>query len=215
VGLLTQVSFLAAHAHPGRSSVTLRGKALREKLLCQQVPRPPPNVDFSIVENPDSTLRTARERLAAHRSNPICAGCHKITDPIGLALEHFDGAGQYRETEAGATIDTTGALDGKPFEDVPGLATVLRDNPLLPACLVKRVYSYGTGGPAAPADKPVLAWLGERFAEDGYRLPDLLRTIATSQPFLVVNDAAVAAAGPAAAPAVATSAAAGSAAGAR
>ncbi len=215
VGLLTQVSFLAAHAHPGRSSVTLRGKALREKLLCQQVPRPPPNVDFSIVENPDSTLRTARERLAAHRSNPICAGCHKITDPIGLALEHFDGAGQYRETEAGATIDTTGALDGKPFEDVPGLASVLRDNPLLPACLVKRVYSYGTGGPAAPADKPVLAWLGERFAEGGYRLPDLLRTIATSQPFLVVNDVAVAAAAPAATPAVATSAVAGAAAGAR
>jgi hypothetical protein len=80
---------------------------------------------------------------------------------------------------------------------------------------VKRVYSYGTGGPAAPADKPVLAWLGERFAEGGYRLPDLLRTIATSQPFLVVNDVAVAAAAPAATPAVATSAVAGAAAGAR
>lgn len=194
VGLLTQISFLAGHAHPGRSSATLRGKALREKLLCQQVPRPPPNVDFSIVENPDSKLRTARERLAAHRSNPLCAGCHKITDPIGLALEHFDGAGQYRETEEGAPIDATGTLDGKAFEDVPGLATVLRDNPLLPACLVKRVYSYGTGGPAVAADKPVLAWLGERFAEKGYRLPDLLRTIATSQPFSVVSDAAVAAA---------------------
>ena len=214
VGLLTQISFLAANAHPGRSSATLRGKALREKLLCQQVPRPPPNVDFSIVENPDSTLRTARERLAAHRSNPLCAGCHKITDPIGLALEHFDGAGQYRETEKGAPIDASGTLDGKAFEDVPGLSSVLRDNPLLPTCLVKRVYSYGTGGAAAPADKPVLAWLGGQFAEDGYRLPDLLRTIATSPPFSTVNDAAVAAA-PAAAPAVATSAAAGAAAGVR
>ncbi len=215
VGLLTQISFLAVHAHPGRSSATLRGKGLREKLLCQQVPRAPPNVDFSIVENPDSTLRTAREKLSAHRSNPICAGCHKITDPIGLALEHFDGAGQYRETEKGAPIDASGTLDGKAFEDVPGLASVLRDNPLLPACLVKRVYSYGTGGPATPADKPVLAWLGEHFAEDGYRLPDLLRTIATSQPFSVVTDPAVATAAGSAAPAVATSAAAGAAAGAR
>ena len=192
----------------------MRGKGLREKLLCQQVPRPPPNVDFSIVENPDSTLRTAREKLSAHRSNPICAGCHKITDPIGLALEHFDGAGQYRETEKGAPIDASGTLDGKAFDDVPGLASVLRDNPLLPACLVKRVYSYGTGGPATPADKPVLAWLGEHFAEDGYRLPDLLRTIAASQPFSVVTDPAVATAG-SAAPAVATSVAAGAAAGAR
>jgi hypothetical protein len=189
VGLLTQISFLAAHAHPGRSSPTLRGKGLREQLLCQQVPRPPPNVDFSLVENPDSTLRTARERLVAHRSNPVCAGCHKITDPIGLALEHFDGAGQYRDTEKGAVIDVSGALDGKAFADVVGLASVLRENPLLPACLVKRVYSYGTGGPSAATDKPVLAWLGERFAEDGYRLPDLLRTLALSQPFAVVTDA--------------------------
>ncbi len=209
VGLLTQVSFLAAHAHPGRSSATLRGKGLREKLLCQQVPRPPPNVDFSIVENPDSKLRTARERLAAHRSNPICAGCHKITDPIGLALEHFDGAGQYRETEKGAVIDTSGSLDGKSFEDVAGLASVLRDNPLLPTCLVKRVYSYGAGGPVAPADKPVLAWLGERFAEGGYRLPDLLRTVATSQPFSLVSDIPPAAGKVAAAPSVAADAAAG------
>jgi hypothetical protein len=78
---------------------------------------------------------------------------------------------------------------------------------------VKRVYSYGTGGPATPADKPVLAWLGEHFAENGYRLPDLLRTLATSQPFSMVTDPAVATA--TVAPAVATSAAAGAAAGAR
>ena len=112
-GLLTQVSFLAAHAHPGRSSPTLRGKALRELLLCQTVPRPPPNVDFSLLEDPDSRLKTARERLDLHRTNPVCAGCHKITDPIGLAFENFDGAGQFRATERGAAIDASGALDGK------------------------------------------------------------------------------------------------------
>ena len=147
-GLLTQIAFLASHAHPGRSSPTLRGKALRELLLCQKVPRPPPNVDFSLIEDPKSTLHTARERLAAHRANPVCAGCHKMTDPIGLALENFDGAGQYRDTERGAPIDASGSLDGQTFTDPAGLAKALHDNPALPTCLVKRAYGYGIGGPA-------------------------------------------------------------------
>ena len=172
VGLLTQISFLSGHAHPGRSSPTLRGKALRELLLCQKVPRPPPNVDFSIVENPNSTLKTARERLTAHRANPVCAGCHKLTDPIGLALENFDGAGQFRETERGAPIDTSGSLDGREFTDAIGLGQALHDHPALPACLVQRVYSYATGSPVAANDKPVVQQLTKGFAETGYRLPD-------------------------------------------
>ena len=119
--LLTQISFLADAFSPD-SSPTLRGKALREVLLCQPVPRPPANVDFSAVENPDpKTARDARERVTLHLKNPVCAGCHKITDPTGLALENFDGAGQYRETEKGAPIDASGSLDGKDFKDMIGL----------------------------------------------------------------------------------------------
>ena len=186
-GLLTQVSFLAAHAHPGRSSPTLRGKALRELLLCQTVPRPPPNVDFSLLEDANSRLPTARERLDLHRTNPVCAGCHKITDPIGLAFEHFDGAGQYRQTERGAAIDASGVLDGRQFEDLAGLSQALHDHPQLGACLVKRVYAWATGGATQPADKPVLDWLGQSFAADGYRLPDLLRTVALSDAFATVR----------------------------
>src|SRR5262245_28905004 len=187
-GLLTQVSFLAAHAHPGRSSPTLRGKALRELLLCQTVPRPPPNVDFSLLEDANSRLKTARERLDLHRSNPVCAGCHKLTDPIGLAFENFDGAGQYRATERGAPIDPSGALDGKSFDDLAGLSQNLRDHPQLNACLVKRVYGWATGGPTQPSDKPMLGWLGEQFAAYGYRLPDLMRTVALSSAFTTVRE---------------------------
>ncbi len=192
VGMLTQIAFLAAHAHPGRSSPTLRGKALRELLLCQQVPRPPPNVDFSIIEDPKSTLRTARERLVAHRANPICAGCHKITDPIGLALENFDGAGQFRETERGAPIDASGNLNGKKFTNAVGLAQAVHDDPGVPACLVKRVYTYGVGGPVKSNDndKSVLKFLDTRFADEGYRLPDLLRTVALSTAFAEVTEPA-------------------------
>jgi Protein of unknown function (DUF1592)/Protein of unknown function (DUF1588)/Protein of unknown function (DUF1595)/Protein of unknown function (DUF1585) len=193
VGLLTQIAFLAAHAHPGRSSATLRGKALRELLLCQMVPRPPPNVDFSLIEDPKSTLHTARERLTAHRANPVCAGCHKITDPIGLALENFDGAGQFRETERGAPIDASGTLDGKSYTDAVGLAQAVHDHPGVPTCLVKRVYTYGIGGSVKSNDndKAALKYFDARFAEEGYRLPDLLRTIALSTAFSEVTERAV------------------------
>lgn len=189
-GLLTQVSFLAAHAHPGRSSPTLRGKAVRELLLCQTVPRPPPNVDFSLLEDADSRLKTARERLDLHRTNPVCAGCHKITDPIGLAFENFDGAGQFRATERGAAIDASGVLDGRSFDDLAGLSQAVHDHPQLSACLVKRVYGWATGGPTQPSDKPMLDWLGEQFAADGYRLPDLLRRVALSSAFATVQEPA-------------------------
>ncbi len=180
-GLLTHISFLAVHSHPGRSSPTARGKALRELLLCQPVPRPPANVDFSAVDNPDPRLRTARARLDFHSENPVCAGCHKITDPMGLALENFDGAGRYRTTEGGIAIDTTGRLDGKDFTDVIGLSQALRDHPGLPSCLARRMFSYATG--ANVRDQTTLGFLNASFAAQGYRVPDLLRSIALSDAF--------------------------------
>lgn len=189
VGLLTEASFLAANAHPGRSSPTRRGKALREVFLCQNVPRPPPNVDFSQVENPDPTLKTMRQRLTAHRSNPVCAGCHRITDPIGLSLENFDGAGEFRQTENGAPIDASGSLDGKAFASPTGLAQALHDDPQTPACLVQRLYGYAVGGLETGDSQVMLPYLNQRFAAQGYRLPDLLRTIALSTAFSEVSAA--------------------------
>ena len=196
-GLLTQVSFLAAHAHPARSSATLRGKALRELLLCQKVPAPPPNVDCSLLEDPDSSLHTARERLAVHAKIPSCAGCHLIMDPMGLALEKFDGAGQFRDTERGAAIDPSGTLDGVPFSDVEGLNRALHDHPMLTSCLVKRLYSYGTGGPVSMStDRNIIAYLNQRFARAGYKVPDLLRDIALSHAFSQVRPPRTLATGP-------------------
>jgi hypothetical protein len=182
-GVLTHVSFLALHSHPGRSSATLRGKALRELLLCQKVPLPPANVDFSALENPKPGLRTARDRVGEHLANPVCAGCHKITDPIGLSLENFDGSGKYRETEKGAPIDASGTLDGVNFTDIQGLGRALRDHPALSSCLVQRMYSYGTGGPTKPGDRPLLDNFTQRFTQQGYRVKDLMRTIALSNAF--------------------------------
>ena len=190
IGILTHVSFLASHAHPARSSATRRGKALRELLLCQPVPLPPPNVDFSLVEDPTANFRTARERVGAHLENPVCAGCHRITDPMGLALENFDGAGQYRVTERGVEIDASGTLDGKQFKDLTGLAEAVRNHPSLPSCLVRRVLSYGTGSPIENADRPLLDYFSAHFAEKGYRYTDLVRQIVLSPAFYDVTESA-------------------------
>jgi hypothetical protein len=140
-------------------------------------------VDFSLLEDAGD-LKTARERLKIHSTNPSCAGCHLITDPMGLSLENFDGAGRYRATENGVELDISGELDGALYDDVDGLATALRNHPKLPYCLVNRMYAYGTGGPVSLRyDRDILAHFLQRFAGQGYKVPDLLRDIALSQAF--------------------------------
>ncbi|WP_051383348.1 DUF1592 domain-containing protein [Bradyrhizobium sp. WSM3983] len=186
-GLLTSPGFLALYSHPGKSSPTRRGRAVRENLLCQHVPDPPPNVSFAIFDDPNRNFKTARDRLDAHRTNPACAGCHKIMDPIGLALENYDGSGAYRTTEGGAPIDVSGELDGKSFVDVAGFGQAVRNNPALVSCLVNRLYSYGVGRPASAGDRPWLDYETKRFGSEGYRLVALLRDIASSEAFYAVS----------------------------
>src|SRR5690606_6352851 len=112
-GILTQVAFTALHSPAGRSSPTLRGKALREVVLCQKVPAPPGDIDFTQVEDLASAGgSTAPERLTARSSVPSCAGCHKGMDPVGLAMEPFAGLGELRLTDNGAPIDPSGDLAG-------------------------------------------------------------------------------------------------------
>lgn len=185
-GLLTSPAFLALHSHPGRSSPTLRGKAIREVLLCQKVPDPPANVDFTAFEASLETVKTARERLALHSTDPACSGCHRITDPIGLALENFDGAGQVLKNENGVAIDTSGDFDGEAFTDVAEFGQTLRAQPALAPCLVNRLYAYATGRQTTSADSPWLGHVVRHFVDDGYNYGELLRRIAMSRAFYAV-----------------------------
>ena len=180
-GLLTQAGFVSMHSHSGRSSPTLRGMAIRELLMCQKVPDPPGNVDFATFEDTSNPLsKTARGRLIVHSTDPTCAGCHRIIDPIGLALENFDAIGEYRETENGEPIDPSGEIDGIPFEDAAGLGRVLAESSTVTDCLVRRAYQYAVGKPPSVAENELLQYLSKRFARRGYKLRELLMAVATS-----------------------------------
>jgi len=183
-GILTHISFTALHSHPGRSSATLRGKAIREIFLCQKVPAPPGNVDFTLIQDiGNPKYRTARDRLSAHATDPVCAGCHKITDPMGLSLETFDGDGSFRKTENGAVIDTRGELSGKKFEDSAGLGLAVRNDNATASCVVDRVLAYSLGRAPVAGESAWKANLKQSFAKDGYVVPELMRKIATSPEF--------------------------------
>ena len=187
-GIESQIAFLALYSHPGRSSPTLRGKALREVFLCQEVPDPPPKVTFAgFADTGNGRMPTARDRLVAHRSQAACAGCHKIMDPLGLTLENFDGVGTYRTSENGANIDVSGSLDGTDFHTPEGLAQALHDHPETPRCLVEKMYRFAVGRDTTMEERPYMDYLTASFAANGYRVPELMRTIALSHNFYTVS----------------------------
>jgi hypothetical protein len=187
-GILMQISFLALHSHPGRTSPTLRGKALREAVLCQKVPDPPGNVNFNLVQDTKNPLyRTVRQRLLAHATQATCTGCHKMMDPIGLSLENFDSVGTYRPGENGTAIDASGEIDGVKFSTAEGLGKAVHDHPAVPACLVNRIYAYAVGRVPTKSETEWLnSDLKKEFAADGYRLKPLMRRIVTSDVFFRV-----------------------------
>jgi hypothetical protein len=176
VGLLGQASLLTMHSHASTSSPTLRGKFVREILLCQSIPAPPPNVDTTLPDTAGAV--TMREKLAIHAEGS-CAACHSLMDPIGLALENFDGIGSYRETDNGAAIDASGTLDGVAFNDAAGLAQALSQHARFPECVARTLYRYGMGHVEEPGEEPAIASLVTSFSGSGYKLKDLL--LATAQ----------------------------------
>jgi hypothetical protein len=193
IGILSQASFLSLNSHPGTSSPTLRGKALREKLLCQKVPPPPGNVDFNLVQDTNNPkYKTARQRLTAHSTEAMCAGCHKITDPMGFALENFDTAAGYRTTEHGAPIDATGSLNGKDFDGIQQLAQVVREAPGTTTCLINRAYSYGTARKPTKDERTWLTKLQKELGQDGVKWRDLMRRLTLHSDFFVVPSATTA-----------------------
>ena len=178
-GLLSQAGLLALYSHSGRSSPTLRGRAVRELLLCQPVPNPPGNVNFTAVQDINNkTMPTARIRLTVHNSDPVCSGCHAITDPIGLPLERFDGLGSSRKTENGAPIDVSAKVEDIDVLGAAGLGKALAVNPAATECVANRALEYATGRSTEDALEASAA-LQMAFASTGYKIADLFLQVAT------------------------------------
>ena len=186
-GLLTHASMLAQHSHPGRTSPTLRGVALTEIFLCEKVPAPPANVNFAVVQNVDNpTLKTTRLRLQAHLDDEECASCHKRTDPMGLGLEQFDGAGQFRTVEHDVPIDVTGSFEAKAFNGAMAMGKLFHDSNHVSACLVQSAWRYAHGRNPAPGDAQNIGNLTKTFAADGYRFAALMRSIALDPAYMAL-----------------------------
>ncbi len=181
-GLLGMFAFLAERAHPTSTSPTLRGRFIRETLLCNEIPNPPVNVNTALPE-PRPDLATMRLRLNVHLTDPSCASCHRIMDPLGLGLENFDTIGRWRRRERGVVIDPSGSIDGRAYTDAAGLAQAVHDNPSLPRCVATRMYRFAYGRREQPGEQGEVNRLVDTFAASGYRMTELLRAVVSNPAF--------------------------------
>jgi hypothetical protein len=182
-GLLGQAGFLALNAHADAASATLRGKFIREVLLCQAIPPPPPDVVTTLPENTATGPQTRRQRLQIHNEVPACAACHRAMDPIGLGLENFDGIGAYRTTEQGLPIDASGELDGVAFNNPVELGQALKQHPGATDCLVRSVYRYTVGRLETEGEAELMTSLESGLAQNGYDFAKLLVGVVSSAGF--------------------------------
>ncbi len=146
-GILTQANYLTVQSLRERTSPTRRGKWISENLLCVTVPPPPPMIPQLPVSDPTAPT-TARERLAVHRQKgSSCNGCHQLMDPLGLAFEHYDAVGRWRDTDAGAALDVTGnvPITNAAFDGAISLAATVKQDPRFSACVVRKLLTYALG----------------------------------------------------------------------
>jgi hypothetical protein len=177
VGLLGLGSWQSMHAKTHRTSPTLRGRFIAQRLLCTPVAPPPPDVP-DLEDGTTDEPQTMREKLEEHRENPACAGCHAIMDPPGLALENFDGIGAHRPDDQGLPIDASGTIDGIDYDGPVELANVLADHPSLPGCFARQLFRYSTGA-KEPAGEWVDAITALGDAQDAELRPLLVELVAS------------------------------------
>ncbi len=184
-GLLTQGSVLAVHAKPDRSSPVLRGRFVRERLMCEPMPEPPPDVDTTPPDvDPDASTR---ERFEQHTTDPTCAGCHALLDPVGFGLEHYDGIGRWRDVDGSSPVDANGTVltaDGVvAFEGAPELAGWLADSPQVRSCVVTQWFTWAHGRAPEGADTCTTDTLAEAFEASDGDVRELLVALTQTEAF--------------------------------
>jgi cytochrome c553 len=186
-GLLGKGAILTMTSNADRTSPVMRGKWVMEVLLGTPPPPPPPNVPVleATAAVKDGQFRSVRERLEAHRANPACASCHRMIDPIGLALEHFDVTGTWRIKDAGHPIDASTTLfDGSPMASPADLRrALLTYSDAFVRNLTENMLTYAIGRRVEPYDMPAVRAIARDAARDGNRFSALVLGIVRSAPF--------------------------------
>ena len=202
-GVVGQGSFFTLTSKPAESSPTARGLFVREQFLCQHVPDPPPGVNTNLPPVSEEKPRTIRERLGEHVTNPMCAGCHNLIDPIGFGLEKYDAIGRRQDKERVTIMPTRAERDKKPvsfdlpidtsgriagianseFSSPKELGTVLAASAQCQECVVKQLFRYAAGRLEMPADRQVIRRSFERFRDSQFRFKELIIALATTMQF--------------------------------
>lgn len=188
LGVLTHAGWLAMMSHPNVNSPTRRGLFVMEKLLCNDIPLPPPRV------NPEPILpqegQTLRESLSQHMTDPGCAACHAQMDPIGFAFENYDASGAYRTQDNGQPVDASGEVAGiGSFDGAAELATIIAADARVAGCMVENVYTQSLGFVPNEGQEPGLKAVTDSFTAQGHRMKRMLVEFTTSPIFRQVDQA--------------------------
>ena len=183
-GLLGKGAVLTVTSHADRTAPVLRGKWIMENLL--GVPPPPPPADVpSLEEQVNGRRRTMREQMEVHRGSPGCASCHKLMDPLGLALENFDAVGAWRTRDAGVPVDASADLfDGSSVDGPVQLRQALLKRPdVFVGTLTEKLFTYALGRGLVGTDMPSVRQVTRAASRNGYRFSSVIVGIVSSPQF--------------------------------
>ena len=187
-GLLGHGSLLSLTSYPHRTSPVLRGRWLLEAIFGAPPPGPPPDVPPLPERGEDDAPATMRERLELHRRNPACASCHRLIDPPGFMLEHYDAIGRWRTvTEAGHPVDAAGTLpNGVTATGLAGLRGLLLEEPeRFVGTVTERLLAYALGRELRHYDQPTVRAIVRDAAADGHRWSSVILGVVESPAFLM------------------------------
>jgi uncharacterized protein DUF1592/uncharacterized protein DUF1588/uncharacterized protein DUF1587/uncharacterized protein DUF1595/uncharacterized protein DUF1585 len=180
-GFLTMPAVLTMTSGPKTPNIVRRGVWLAETILCAKPPPPPDGVPPPPDPKPNET---ERERLARHRSNPVCASCHDLIDPLGFAFESYDAIGAWRDTADGVPVDDQGKLpDGRTFAGVPEMVALLESGGAFPSCVTEKLMTYALGRTMRNIDQCAVTAIGAAHVTPEAKLSDLLWAVVQSDAF--------------------------------
>jgi hypothetical protein len=184
-GLLRQGSVLTVTSYATRTSPVIRGKWILANVLGEAPPPPPPFVPALKEGHSGSKVLSMRERMAEHRDNPACSGCHQLMDPVGFALENYDAVGRWRTGPASAPIDVSGGLpDGSKFNGVSGLQQALLKRPeIFVTTFTEKLLTYALGRGVEPYDAPAVRKIVRDAGAQDFRFSSVIQGIVSSTPF--------------------------------